>query len=111
MRRRLLISALSAVSAVAALLVGFSSTPANAHGYISSPASRQAMCAQGRVSNCGDIVYEPQSVEAPKGSMQCNGGGSRFTVLNDESKSWPASSVGNNVTFTWVLTARHRTST
>src|SRR5688572_28381238 len=110
MRQRIIISALSAAATAAALLVAVHS-PAQAHGYVSSPASRQAMCAQGRVSNCGDIIYEPQSVEAPKGSMQCNGGGSRFAVLNDESKGWPATSVGNNVTFTWVLTARHRTST
>jgi chitin-binding protein len=100
------------VLTVVALLVSmFLAAPAQAHGYISSPPSRQAMCAQGRVANCGDIVYEPQSVEAPKGSMQCNGGGSRFAVLNDESKPWRATSVGTSVTFNWVLTARHRTST
>jgi chitin-binding protein len=43
--------------------------------------------------------------------MQCNGGGSRFAVLNDNSRSWPAASVGQSVTFNWVLTARHSTST
>ncbi|HCT79814.1 MAG TPA: cellulose-binding protein [Micromonosporaceae bacterium] len=109
MRRRITIPILSVAATVASLLVV--TTPAQAHGYVSAPASRQAMCAQGRVSNCGDIIYEPQSVEAPKGSMQCNGGGSRFAVLNDESKGWPATSVGNTVSFNWVLTARHRTST
>src|SRR5919107_1524083 len=85
--------------------------PASAHGYISSPPSRQANCARGAVANCGDIVYEPQSVEAPKGSMQCNGGGSRFAVLNDNSRNWPAASVGQSGTFNLVLTARHSTST
>ncbi|MEV0460831.1 lytic polysaccharide monooxygenase [Catellatospora methionotrophica] len=93
------------------LVSGMIAAPASAHGYISSPPSRQANCARGVVTGCGDIVWEPQSVEAPKGSMQCNGGGSRFAVLNDNSKNWPAASVGNNVTFNWVLTARHRTST
>jgi predicted carbohydrate-binding protein with CBM5 and CBM33 domain len=108
MRRRILLPVLT----VAALLVSmFLAAPAQAHGYISSPPSRQAMCAQGRVANCGDIVYEPQSVEAPKGSMQCNGGGSRFAVLNDNSRNWPATSVGQSVTFNWVITARHATST
>jgi chitin-binding protein len=43
--------------------------------------------------------------------MQCNGGGSRFAVLNDNSRNWPAASVGQSVTFNWVLTARHATST
>ncbi|GGM19821.1 lytic polysaccharide monooxygenase [Dactylosporangium sucinum] len=109
MRRAFALVPLVLGALVASLLV--TASPAAAHGYISSPPSRQAMCAQGRVANCGDIIYEPQSVEAPKGSMQCNGGGSRFAVLNDESKNWPATSVGNNVTFNWVLTARHSTST
>lgn len=108
MRKQLTIPVLSVVAVLASLLIA---TPAGAHGYVSSPPSRQAQCAQGIVTGCGDIVYEPQSVEAPKGSLQCNGGGSRFAVLNDNSKPWRATSVGNNVTFNWVLTARHRTST
>ncbi|GAA1359419.1 MULTISPECIES: lytic polysaccharide monooxygenase [Catellatospora] len=108
MRKRIVLPVLSIFTI---LVSGLIANPASAHGYISSPPSRQANCAQGRVTGCGDIVYEPQSVEAPKGSMQCNGGGSRFAVLNDNSKNWPAASVGNNVTFNWVLTARHRTST
>ncbi|MDI1465197.1 lytic polysaccharide monooxygenase [Catellatospora sp. KI3] len=108
MRRSILTPVLSTLAVVASMLVA---TPAHAHGYVSSPASRQALCAQGKVTGCGDIVWEPQSVEAPKGSMQCNGGGSRFAELNDNSKNWPATQVTDNVTFTWVLTARHRTST
>lgn len=107
MRRRITVPLLSAVAIVATLIVV--NQPAQAHGWVSNPPSRQDMCAEGRVANCGDIIWEPQSVEAPKGSMQCNGGGSRFAVLNDESRNWPATSVGNNVTFTWTLTARHRT--
>jgi predicted carbohydrate-binding protein with CBM5 and CBM33 domain len=85
--------------------------PASAHGYISSPPSRQALCAAGAVADCGEIQYEPQSVEAPKGSKLCSGGNSRFAVLDDESKNWPATTVGPDVTFNWTLTARHSTST
>lgn len=96
------------VTAVAAALVVVAS-PAQAHGYISSPPSRQAMCAQGRVQNCGEIIYEPQSVEGPKGLRSCSGGNARFAQLDDESKGWPATSVGSNVTFNWVLTVQHRT--
>ncbi|WP_370946995.1 lytic polysaccharide monooxygenase [Amycolatopsis sp. cg5] len=84
---------------------------ASAHGYVSSPPSRQANCAQGKVSNCGPIIYEPQSVEGPKGLTSCNGGLSQFAQLADESKNWPASSVNGTVNFTWTLTARHATST
>ncbi|MEV4641017.1 lytic polysaccharide monooxygenase [Actinoplanes sp. NPDC049548] len=108
MRRRITLPLLSIATLGASLFVAVA--PASAHGYISSPPSRQANCASGAVANCGDIIYEPQSVEAPKGSMQCNGGGSRFAVLNDNSKNWPAASVGQTVTFNWVLTARHSTT-
>jgi predicted carbohydrate-binding protein with CBM5 and CBM33 domain len=109
MRRRITLPLLSVAAILASFFVAVS--PAQAHGWIVSPPSRQDNCAKGRVANCGDIIYEPQSVEAPKGSMACNGSGSRFAVLNDESRAWPAASVGNSVTFTWTLTARHSTST
>lgn len=82
---------------------------ANAHGYISSPPSRQAECAQGIVG-CGPIKYEPQSVEGPKGLRSCDGGLSRFSDLNDDSKPWRATPVGNTVSFTWTNTAVHRTA-
>jgi predicted carbohydrate-binding protein with CBM5 and CBM33 domain len=109
MRRRILLPALTVAAVTVSLFVAVA--PASAHGYISSPPSRQANCASGAVAGCGDIVYEPQSVEAPKGSTLCNGGGSRFAVLNDTTKNWPATTVGTTVTFNWVITARHSTAT
>lgn len=109
MRRKIAFPLFTVAAVVTSLFVAVA--PASAHGYISSPPSRQANCASGAVANCGDIVYEPQSVEAPKGSTQCNGGGARFTVLNDTTKNWPAATVGSTVTFNWVLTARHATTT
>ncbi|MEU5693838.1 lytic polysaccharide monooxygenase [Actinosynnema sp. NPDC020468] len=95
---------------VAPFLVVVGAGSASAHGYISSPPSRQAFCAQGTVP-CGNIKYEPQSVEGPKGLTSCNGGLGQFAELNDDSKNWPATSVGGTVTFTWTLTARHATTT
>ncbi|MET7421651.1 lytic polysaccharide monooxygenase [Dactylosporangium sp. NPDC005555] len=109
MRRTIALVPLALAAIATSLSV--SASPAAAHGYISSPASRQAMCAQGRVANCGEIVYEPQSVEGPKGLTSCSGGNSRFAQLDDPNKGWPATAVGNSVTFNWVLTARHSTST
>ncbi|MYS50819.1 chitin-binding protein, partial [Streptomyces sp. SID6013] len=50
--------------------VSLPASSASAHGYISDPPSRQAQCAAGTVS-CGDITYEPQSVEGPKGLTSC----------------------------------------
>ena len=86
-------------------------SPAMAHGYVSSPPSRQALCASGAVANCGQIQFEPQSVEGPKGLKSCDGGVAGFSVLADESRNWPAKAVSSSVNFSWVLTARHRTST
>ena len=91
------------------LLVVIPAASASAHGYINSPASRQAQCAQ-RLLACGDIKYEPQSVEGPKGLRSCNGGNARFAELDDDSKPWRVTSVGNTVTFNWTFTARHRTT-
>jgi chitin-binding protein len=107
MRRRIALPVLTFVAVLTSLAVA---APALAHGYVSSPPSRQALCAQGRVQNCGQIQYEPQSVEGPKGLRKCSGGNSRFAVLDDESKGWPATSVGRSVTFNWVFTARHATT-
>jgi predicted carbohydrate-binding protein with CBM5 and CBM33 domain len=87
------------------------SSPALAHGYVSSPPSRQAQCAAGLVANCGAIQFEPQSAEAPKGSKECNGGVAAFPELNNNSLPWRATNVGKSATFNWVLTARHRTAT
>ncbi|GAA0618595.1 lytic polysaccharide monooxygenase [Kutzneria viridogrisea] len=93
------------------LLLLLPAIPASAHGYVSSPPSRQALCAQGVVKNCGEIQYEPQSVEGPKGLRSCSGGNAQFAELDDESKGWPATRVDSSLTFNWVLTARHATST
>lgn len=109
MGKRITLPLCTTVAVLGSLLVA--SSPARAHGYVSYPPSRQAMCAQGRVPNCGQIVYEPQSVEGPKGQRNCHGGVARFAILNDNSINWPTTSVGNSVTFTWTLTAQHATST
>lgn len=102
----------------AATLLAAASAPiilpsaAQAHGWVVTPPSRQAHCAAGNVSwDCQGIQYEPQSVEAPKGSLECNGGGASWTVLNDDTLPWPRTQVGSTVTIQWNLTAAHNTST
>lgn len=92
------------------LAVSLPASSASAHGYISNPPSRQAQCSAGTVP-CGDIKYEPQSVEGPKGLTSCSGGNSRFAELDDDSKGWVATPVSSSTQFTWTLTARHSTST
>ncbi|GGS78375.1 cellulose-binding protein [Planobispora rosea] len=107
MRRTL---TLAAVSSFAFGATVFAASPAMAHGYVSAPPSRQAFCAQGKIA-CGNVKYEPQSVEGPKGQRNCNAGIAAFAELNDDSKAWPTTAVGTSVNFSWVLTARHATST
>jgi len=109
MRRSVVLTLATAAAVLAGVLVA--APAAQAHGYISSPPSRQAFCAQRAVPDCGDIQYEPQSVEGPKGLRSCHANIARFAVLSDDSRNWPATSVGSTVTFTWVLTAAHATST
>ncbi|MFS8096263.1 lytic polysaccharide monooxygenase [Lentzea alba] len=83
---------------------------ASAHGYVSSPPSRQAQCASGVVPNCGGPQWEPQSAEGDKGLVTCSGEDRRdFAVLNDDSKPWQATATGTSLTMTWTFTARHRT--
>ncbi|MBB2944178.1 chitin-binding protein [Actinoplanes lutulentus] len=106
MRKLLALLAVAIVGAAGSLLAA---SPAAAHGYVSSPPSRQALCAQG-VMSCGQIKYEPQSVEGPKGLKTCNANVAGFAELNDDSRGWPATSVSTSQTFTWVNTARHATA-
>ncbi|MFI9238331.1 lytic polysaccharide monooxygenase [Streptomyces sp. NPDC053079] len=99
----------------------FSTTSAGSHGYTDSPTSRQVFCAKGTVQNCGEIQWEPQSVEGPKGfpargpadGTICAGGNSRFAELDDpRAGNWPATQVtaGQKLDFRWKLTARHATT-
>ncbi|MCC5477390.1 lytic polysaccharide monooxygenase auxiliary activity family 9 protein [Streptomyces barringtoniae] len=97
---------------------------ASGHGYTDLPISRQKLCANGTVTGCGDIQYEPQSVEGPKGfpaagpadGQLCNGGLSRFAQLSSSTApsgaAWPTTRVtgGQTYTFRWQFTAQHATT-
>ncbi|GGV03142.1 MULTISPECIES: lytic polysaccharide monooxygenase [Streptomycetaceae] len=111
---------LAATLAAAAVPLGLA-FPAQSHGYISTPPSRAALCAAGTVTGCGDIQWEPQSVEGPKGFPSggpsdgtiCAGGNSRFAQLDaPRGGNWPSTKVtaGQKLTFTWKFTARHATT-
>ena len=99
----------------------FATSSASSHGYTDSPISRQKLCASGTVANCGNIQWEPQSVEGPKGfpaagpadGKICSGGNSQFAQLDDpRGGAWPATKVtaGQGYSFRWQFTARHSTS-
>jgi predicted carbohydrate-binding protein with CBM5 and CBM33 domain len=99
---------LAAVGVTPLALLVMPAGAASAHGYVSGPPSRQAQCAAGTVQ-CGEIKWEPQSVEGPKGLRSCSGGNARFAELDDDAKGWQATGVSRTVTFTWKFTAPHRT--
>jgi chitin-binding protein len=106
--KRRLAALMAGVGIAPLVTVVLPATSAWAHGYVSSPMSRQAQCAQ-RIVQCGEIQWEPQSVEGPKGLQSCSGGNSRFADLDDDSKPWKPTTVGQSVTFTWTFTAHHST--
>ncbi|MEU7181124.1 lytic polysaccharide monooxygenase auxiliary activity family 9 protein [Streptomyces celluloflavus] len=98
-----------------------STSSASSHGYSDAPISRQALCANHTVTDCGAIQYEPQSVEGPKGfpaagpadGKICSGGHDGFAQLDDpRGGKWPGTKLaaGQGYTFSWRLTARHSTT-
>ncbi|MGY0024251.1 lytic polysaccharide monooxygenase auxiliary activity family 9 protein [Streptomyces sp. cg35] len=97
---------------------------ASGHGYTDLPISRQKLCANGTVANCGNIQWEPQSVEGPKGfpaagpadGQICSANHGEFGQLNapkqPNGSAWPTTKVtgGQSYTFRWQFTARHSTT-
>ncbi|NRQ55265.1 lytic polysaccharide monooxygenase [Brevibacillus sp. HD1.4A] len=91
---------------------------ASAHGYIESPASRSYLCKTGQNKGCGQIQYEPQSVEGI-GSFPQSGpadgeftGAGRYPELYAQTADrWSKVTLqGGQNTFTWKLTAPHSTA-
>lgn len=110
------IVALSLVGSIGALSFG---NVANtyAHGYINN--SRAALAQKGQNTNAGPVQYEPQSVEAPgnypeagPADGQIASGGGKFSALDAQTADrWTKVPMnGGKNTFTWTLTAPHRTS-
>ncbi|WP_030347703.1 lytic polysaccharide monooxygenase auxiliary activity family 9 protein [Streptomyces sp. NRRL S-1022] len=117
---------LSAVvlGAVTAGAFALSTGGASGHGYTDLPISRQKLCQNGTVAGCGQIQWEPQSVEGPKGfpaggpadGQLCNAGLSQFAPLSSpkapSGAAWPTTKVtgGQSYTFRWQFTAMHATT-
>ncbi|AOS64078.1 lytic polysaccharide monooxygenase auxiliary activity family 9 protein [Actinoalloteichus hymeniacidonis] len=110
MRKKRTAAAIIGAAIAPLLLAVVPAGTANAHAYVSSPPSRQAQCAANTVP-CGDIKYEPQSVEGPKGLTSCSGGNSRFSELDDDSKGWTVTPVGTTTNFDWTVRVSHATTT
>ncbi|MBF7142118.1 MULTISPECIES: N-acetylglucosamine-binding protein GbpA [Pseudomonas] len=103
-----------ALGVCAAIVAG----QAAAHGYLSYPPSRAALCQQGLNANCGAAQYEPQSVgETDKGfpalgpadGQLASGGKSLGSSLDVQSAGrWTKTELAErDVTFDWQFTAAH----
>ncbi|MGP9020658.1 lytic polysaccharide monooxygenase auxiliary activity family 9 protein [Streptomyces sp. BR1] len=118
MRKKKLSAAVVALVAAGTSLLATST--ASSHGYTDQPLSRQKVCANAH--DCGEIQWEPQSVEGPKGFPDagpddgaiCSGGNSRFAELDDPrgGTGWPTTQLtaGQTYTFRWQFTAMHATT-
>ncbi len=109
---------------LAAGIMGIAMAPsAYAHGFVEKPASRAALCSlsYGALnSSCGNVMYEPQSLEAPKGFPQdgpvdgkiASAGGKFEGILDQQSVNrWFKNTItGGTNTFTWKYTQSHATS-
>lgn len=94
---------------------------ASSHGYTDTPISRQKLCANKTVADCGAIQWEPQSVEGYKGfpaagpadGKICSAGLAQFAELDDpRGGAWPTTKVtsGQSYAFRWQFTANHSTT-
>ncbi|WP_422657702.1 lytic polysaccharide monooxygenase [Paenibacillus sp. EC2-1] len=111
--------AIGGIMILAAFLMVILAQKASAHGWVDSPGSRAILCKNGQNTDCGAIVYEPQSLEAPKGFPAAGpadgkiaSAGGAFPKLDEQSATrWTKvnMSSGQN-TFTWKLTAAHATT-
>lgn len=109
-------------AATMAILLGtgvITSAPASAHGYVEGPLSRSAACKVGLNTGCGSLVYEPQSLEGPKGfpaggpaDGQIASAGGLFGGLLDEQSAdrWYKNDVTTGpLLMDWKYTAPHST--
>ncbi|WP_284140500.1 lytic polysaccharide monooxygenase [Virgibacillus sp. LDC-1] len=94
----------------------FAST-VSAHGYVNQPQSRALLCADGANYDCGPIIYEPQSLEAP-GNFPIGGppdgkiaSANIFFELDEQTADrWAKVPMTSGpYTFEWTLTAAHAT--
>lgn len=104
---------------IAAALALLASGSALAHGYISQPESRNALCKSGGNSQCGAVQWEPQSLEAPSGfpnggpqdGQIASAGHPQFGELNTQtSDRWTKREVqAGPFAISWSFTANHVT--
>ncbi len=115
-------TSLAVAAAVTAALPLALAVPAWSHGFTTSPPSRSYLCGTHQVRNCGQVQWDPDGVEGPKGFPQrgprdgeiCLSADGRWAPLDDQrgGTGWPATSVtgGQSFNIVWQFTARHSTT-
>ena len=107
-------------TASALLLAAMCPTAVSGHGYISSPVGRAYGCRTTANKGCGNVQYEPQSVEGPDrypetgpadGKIASAGGKTTWQQLNAAGASrWAKANLASGwQTFEWTFTAAHST--
>lgn len=108
----------SAKTLTQAALLTLATTPlAWGHGYLQDPPARGYACKLGLNSDCGAIVWEPQSLEGPDGwpaggpadGTIAAAGSSNWAPLNAQSADrWQRQPMSaGRQSFTWTFTAPH----
>jgi chitin-binding protein len=108
---------LLALPPIAAGMLLSTSKPVAAHAYISAPESRGYLCRLNENTRCGNIVYEPQSLEGtdrfpetgPADGRIASAGHGAFAQLDAQNiNRWTKRHIkaGPNE-FTWTFTAAH----
>jgi len=113
--KKTFLATLVALSASSATLY---SAAVSAHGYVSQPASRAVNCQKGLNKNCGQVTYEPQSVEAPKTASDfppdgkiASGGWYGAATFDNERSDWQRINIKPGwQQIKWYLTAPHATT-
>jgi predicted carbohydrate-binding protein with CBM5 and CBM33 domain len=116
--RKILLGSACSLAVLTALVF---SQSASAHGYLSSPPSRAALCQQGENTGCGGAQYEPQSVgevrtgfplTGPVDGQIASGGNGRFAQLDAQTPTrWAKTDIKDRtVDFEWMYHAAHVTS-
>lgn len=94
---------------------------ANAHGYMTNPPSRQALCAKGINVDCADLGYNKEGVgESPKGFPTAgpadgeipSGGKPLFKKADEQSANrWHLTPIHDrNIGFDWYYSTGHKTT-
>ncbi|KAF0425497.1 chitin-binding protein [Pediococcus acidilactici] len=110
------------VASIVVVVLGLGAIKASAHGFVTNPGGRAYLGSSqfpGKPlnENIGPVMYEPQSIEAPKNTFIdgkiASAGLAKFSQLDEQTADrWYKTPIKSGpLDVTWHLTAPHSTST